>query len=315
VIGLWDGDGEVPLREIAGHPQRVTGLLFSPDGRTLASGGYDGTLCFWKVATGEECCRIQVPASDGVHAFVRPAAFLPDNRTLATRGVDRQVRLWDTTTGKELPRLAWLPPGLSAVAVAPNGSVLAGGEKDQGTIRLWQVASGQERPPMHGHQGRVETLAFSADSATLASSSVDGTLRLWQVATGMEVGRVHRGQVECRGLAFSPDGRLLASGSDTTLRLWETATGVERHPYEGHRSCVVTVAFLSDQCLLSAAIRGTVIRWDVGTGRQLASQRTARQEPETTAELSPDGRLLASASTNGFLRVSDPATGKELCCW
>jgi RNA polymerase sigma factor (sigma-70 family) len=314
-IRLGGRDSKVPLREIGGHGQRVIGLLFSPDGHTLASGGYDGTLRVWRVATGEERRRIPLSAADGVHAFARPAAFFPDNRTVATRDLGRRVRLWDATIGKELPRLAWLPPGLSAVAVAPDGAVLAGADKDQTTVRLWQMASGRELRSLHGHRGLVETLAFSADGSILASAGRDGTIRLWQVATGMEVGQVHTGQVECRGLAFSPDGQLLAAGFETTLRLWETATCVERHPHEGHRSCIATAAFLSDNCLLSVGTRGTVIRWDLGTGRQRGSQGTARQEREAAGAFSPAGRLLASGSANGFLRVSDPATGKELCRW
>jgi RNA polymerase sigma factor (sigma-70 family) len=315
VIRLGDLGAEAPLREIGGHGLTVTGLLFSPDGKTLASGGYDGTLRLWRVATGEEYRRIRLSAAAGAHASPRPIAFFPDNRTVVTRDLSRRVRLWDAASGQELPRLAWLPQGLSAVALTPDGTVLAGAEKDQGRIRLWQVASGHELRSLDGHRRLVESLAFSADGSTLASAGRDGTIRLWQVATGTEVSQVRTGQVESRGLAFSPDGGWLASGSETTLRLWETATGVELHPCEGHRSCVVNLAFLSDQCLLSVGTRGTVIRWDLGTARPLGRQPTARQERETAAEFSPGGRLLASGSMDGFLRLSDPATGKELCRW
>src|SRR5262249_11669092 len=195
MIHLWDLDAKVPLREFRGHEQDVYGLGFSPNGQTLVSGGTDRTLRLWKVATGEECGRLELDASETSHPIIRPITFFPDNRTIATQNYgDKRLRLWDAVTGKELHRLDWLPQPLSAVALAPDGTVVAAAVKEQPTVRLWQVASGQELLQLHGHRDGVDALAFSVDGLTLASAGLDGTIRLWQVDTGVEVGQVRTDQ-------------------------------------------------------------------------------------------------------------------------
>jgi RNA polymerase sigma factor (sigma-70 family) len=315
-IRLWNlATGEI-VREFRGHEQKVYGLALSPDGQTLASGSMDGTLRLWQVGTGKECGRLELPAAERRRSFTWPIAVLPDNRTIATRSLDNRLRLWDAVTGQDLHRLDWLPRATSAVALAPDGTVVAAAGGDPPTIRLWQLASGQEQWQRPSPAGRVDDLAFSEDGRLLASGHEDGMVRLWEVATGVETGQFPTNQAGFDGLSFSSDGRSLASLRDSTTRLWDVTTGAERLPFVGHKDGVLAVAFLSGhERLVSVGMRGTVCQWDPITSGLLSSCGTSQRVMDLAAALSPDGRLLASGNAHGLLRVSDPVTGNELRRW
>src|SRR5262249_2524437 len=119
-------------------------------------------------------------------------------------GATNAVKAWDLTgwlTDGDVP-LARTFPGqhswLTCLAVSPDGRLLAAG-CDHGTVRVWDVAGGQEVHSLKGHKGRVERVAFSPDGRLLATSGADGTVQLRDVRTGRPVHAV-RG----RNATFSP---------------------------------------------------------------------------------------------------------------
>ena len=99
---------------------------------------------------------------------------------------------------------------------------------DDATIKLWDVAGGQERTTLKGHRSLVTAVAYSPDGTLVASASFDHDIRLWNAATGEHTGTLRGHTDRVRALAFSPDGKTIASaGNDRVIRLWELSTGSE----------------------------------------------------------------------------------------
>jgi len=282
------------------HTEEAASVAFSPDGKTLASACFDGTIKLWDVAT----CKEQAALKGHTEAILS-MAFSPDGKTLASGSDDKTVNLWDVTTGKVRATLKGHTEAVISVAFNPDSSSLASASSDK-TIILWDVTSGKARTTLKGHVGVVWTVAFSPDGKTLASGSEDKTIKLWDMTTGNERVTLQGHMDVVWSVAFSPDGKTLASaGKDMNVRLWDVATGRERVSLKGGGP----VAFSPDGKML---VSGTDL-WEVATRKSRDTLRVHNEEIISMA-FSPDGKMLASASMVKPFR-DNTARDKSVMLW
>ena len=288
------------------HDGEVLSISFSPDGKTLASGGLDYSIRLWNVETGKKISTIQ---RDG--GTIKSLSFSPNGKTLAFGGNDETIKLWDVKIGKEIKTFNGRHlDTVNGLSFSPDGKILASGSDDQ-TIKLWDVETGKEISTFKGHTGGIMDVSFSPDGKILASGSDDQTIKLWDVNTGKETRTPLKHTEPVFTVAFSRDGKTLASGGkDKKITLWDLKTGKKSHTLEGHDNYVYSLDFGSDgKTLASSSSDNTIKLWNLKTHKPI---ETLYGHDDTVKQVrfSPDGKILASGSWDSTIKLWDLA--KEL---
>ena len=219
------------------HGALVHCVAVSPDGKTLATAGFDNLVKLWDVGPDGtlKLAKVLVGHSAPVYGVVFHPA---DTKIVATASQDKTARIWDVTEGKA-----------------------KAGSKDAPEA-VFEVTKAKFE--LKGHTDIVDTIAFSPDGKTLATAGADKAVKLWNPADGKELKSLGTHDGSVYAVAFSPDGKLLASagaGKDNLVKIWDVKEQKELTQLRGHEQPVTAVAFTDNELVVTASMDRTIRTW------------------------------------------------------
>lgn len=297
-------------------PQRsIQAVAFSAKAQLIAVGRHGGVELLNPVT------RAVVRKLGGFKGKVNAVAFSPDGAAVygagGEAGIVGVVQSWKVADGMALQRFEGHLDAAYALAVAPDGRMIATGAYDQ-KIRLWDAATGKEIALLKGHNGAVNGLAFRPDGAVLASASADRTVKLWSIPGGQRLDTLSQPTKEQTSVVFSADGsRLFAAGADNRIRLWNVSAAAKEGTNTivtsrfAHEGDILHLALSADGRLLASAATDKSLKlWDA---MSLTEKRLLEKQPDWSAALAfTDKAQLVAGRVDGSLAVYEAATGKAV---
>jgi WD40 repeat protein len=311
---VWTARGHRrTLRDVHGNSwesdlgAEVPALTVTRDGTRVVSGGCEGKVQVWDIATGH--CIHTLP---GHQHFVMGLGVTPDSAWAVSCSLDKVVCIWDLAAGKPLRLLRGHTEGVWSLAAHPKERRAISGGDDR-TVRVWDLESGPQLPQPRGHQNSARCLAAMANARYVLSGSADGTVKKWDAESGAELatfkghgsavwaiassstgrrviagyedgywtawdaeqerllGSIKAHDNPISSLAVTPDGRMMVAGSyDASLSVWNLDTGEKVRELVGHYGKVMATAITPDgKWALSGSEDRTVGLWDLATGEEI----------------------------------------------
>jgi cytochrome c len=298
-VSLSLGPAQAQLR---GHGGPVRALAISADGREAISGSFDTSAIRWSLQTNAAAQVLRF--HDGA---VNAVAFLPDGR-IVTSGEDARIAIWRPGEPQPSAVLAGHTAPVVALAVSPDGQMLASASWDH-TARVWSLASAASPRVLQGHQQNVNGVAFTPDGRALVTAGYDATLRIWPLAGGAPV--VATLPTPLNSVVVAPDGEIVTAGADGKVYVL-SASGELAGEIAAAPTPIIAVAISADgKRIAAASIRGSVAIID-RLARKLERTLVGPGLPVWSVAFFPDGRMLLTGGADRMIRRWDVVAGEPI---
>ncbi|MEH2306659.1 WD40 repeat domain-containing protein, partial [Nostoc sp.] len=274
---------------LRGHEQEVNCVAFSPDGKFIASGSSDSTVCLWNII-GNPTAQFLLGHEQEVNCL----AFNPDGKFLVSGSIDGILCLWDLQGNLITQPWQGHEEGIISVAFSANDDSIVSVGFD-GTVCLWDLQGNAITQPWRGHKEGVISVAFSPNGDSIVSVGFDGTVCLWDLQGNTITQPWHKHEAKIICVAFSPDGKFIVSGSsDSTVRLWDIQGNPIGQPWHGHEGHVNSVEFSPDgKFIISGGCDRTIRLWNIN-GNLITQPWRGHEGQVNSLAFSPDGKLIIS---------------------
>jgi WD40 repeat protein len=316
--------------------------VYSRDGKTLYTGGYDGNIYLWDPenaqlartfknahnspvnglvfnpsgnqlasCSGDFIVRLwdfdvvlQSRDFEGHDAPAWTAYFSPDGTKLISASGDRTVKVWHRDTGTVAFTISDHTSPVTCALFSPDGKLIAsaGGDK---VVRIFDAENGKALRTCEGHQGTITFLDFSADSKKIVSCGADRRIKVWNADTAKEILSINDNPSIVSGVSFSPNGNQIAVANiDQTIRLYDAASGKMQHSWNAHGTSVNGVAYSPDGTMLASCGADTaVVVWPLATPGVNSIRLNGHTGPVSSVAFRKDNQHLVSCGADQLVKL------------
>ena len=319
-IRLWDVSTAEELLTFAGHADGVSDVIFSPDGKTLASHGYrDGMIYLWNASTGE-FLRSLTGHTGSVHSI----AFSYNGEILACSSEDGTIRLWEPDTGQLKSTITTnresdkVDHGVKSVLFHPDGRKMISNNYGDDMIQFWDVETGEHLNTIYCPPDTTDHITIAPDGNTLVYTGDEGAIRFWDLTANTAIRTLNGYAQMFRDITYSPDGsRVVTISSGPSIRFWDTQTeNLTKTYYNPEGVKIESITYSPDGETLACASGPkdyhTVFLLNTNTFEHEQIFTGHKEGMICSVAFSPDGKILAAGDDNGSIFLWDVNTGKKL---
>jgi WD40 repeat protein len=303
---IWEVSSGKLLHNLTGHTAEISSAQFSPYGKYIVSASYDETAKIWEVSTGKLLQDLK--GHKGTFYSVR---FSPDGKYIVSASWDKTAKIWEVSSGKLLQDLKGHTEEVISAQFSPDGKYIVSASWDK-TAKIWEVASGKLLQDLKGHKETFYSVRFSPDGKHVITASFDNTTKIWEVSSGEMLQDLKLEELDniVNSVQLSFDGKYIVTTFEDRedVALFRDKIERRRHMEE---------EWLSESEKLLPSKRNSITLFSPpnirnGATGKLLHQLIGHTSQVPSAQFSPDGKYIVSASDDGTAKIWEASTGKLL---